>query len=174
VDCSVLFLRDPGVVKRAFSLGPEYLITPEADEVTNLMDYGPALGRRFRALKLWMVLRYFGRSGLAERIGEHIRLAREFRSWVEKEPGWEPMAPTPFSTVCFRYRPEELPGVEVDERNEAILAEVNATGEVFLSHTRLRGRFTLRLAIGNLRTTEATVRRAWELLRQAAERAPMI
>ncbi|HET8655209.1 MAG TPA: pyridoxal-dependent decarboxylase [Longimicrobiaceae bacterium] len=174
IDCSALYLRDPAIVRRAFSLVPEYLSTPEGGEVTNLMDYGPALGRRFRSLKLWMVLRYFGRSGIAERIREHMRLAREFRRWLEDEADWGVLAPTPFSTVCFRYAPAALSDVERDERNEAILAEVNATGEVFLSHTRLRGRYALRLAVGNLRTTEAEVRRAWELLRGAAARAPMI
>ncbi|HET7273825.1 MAG TPA: pyridoxal-dependent decarboxylase [Longimicrobiaceae bacterium] len=164
IDCSALYLRKPEVVRQAFSIVPEYLTTPEGESVTNLMDYGPALGRRFRALKLWMVLRYFGRSGLADRIGEHIRLARLFAEWVDAAPDWEVMAPIPFSTVCFRYAPEGLSPEEVDDRNDAILKAVNASGEVFLSHTRLNGRMVLRLAVGNLRTTEEHVRRAWELL----------
>jgi aromatic-L-amino-acid decarboxylase len=174
IDCSALYFRHPEVVRRAFSVVPEYLATPEGEEVTNLMDYGPALGRRFRALKLWMVLRYFGRAGLADRIREHIRLAREFASWVEAEPGWELLAPTPFSTVCFRHLPPGADAAETDLRNEEILAQVNSTGEVFLSHTRLRGRFTLRLAVGNLRTTEHHVRRAWELLAEAAGAGPKL
>lgn len=165
IDCSALYLRDPEIVRRAFSVVPEYLATPEGESVTNLMDFGPALGRRFRALKLWMVLRYFGREGLATRLREHMRLAGEFAGWVRAEQGWEVMAPVPFSTVCFRALPEGLDDPETDRHNEAMLAAVNATGEVFLSHTRLRGRYALRLAIGNIRTTVVEVRRAWELLR---------
>jgi aromatic-L-amino-acid decarboxylase len=174
IDCSALYLRHPEVVKRAFSVVPEYLATPEGDEVTNLMDYGPALGRRFRALKLWMVLRYFGRAGLADRIREHVRLARDFAAWVEAEPGWELVAPVPFSTVCFRHLPPGADAAETDLRNEEILAQVNSTGEVFLSHTRLRGHFTLRLAVGNLRTTDHHVRRAWKLLTEAAGAGPAL
>jgi aromatic-L-amino-acid decarboxylase len=174
IDCSALFLRDPEITKRAFSVVPEYLATPEGDEATNLMDYGPALGRRFRALKLWMVLRYFGRAGLASRIREHIRLARDFAGWVDADPQWERLAPVPFSTVCFRFRPPGATEAETDLRNEEILAAVNASGEAFLSHTRLRGRYTLRLAVGNLRTTGAHVRRAWELLTEAAGDPPSL
>ncbi|MBV9773973.1 MAG: amino acid decarboxylase [Gemmatimonadetes bacterium] len=168
VDCSALFLRRPERVKRAFSLVPEYLITPEGASATNLMDYGPALGRRFRSLKLWMVLRYFGREGIAARIREHLRLAREFAGWVEAAPGWELVAPVPFSTVVFRRHPDGATGEEADALNERILERVNATGRAFLSHTRLRGRLSLRLAVGNLRTTEEHVRRAWELLQNEA------
>jgi aromatic-L-amino-acid decarboxylase len=170
IDCSALYLKNPEVVKRAFSVVPEYLATPEGDEVTNLMDLGPALGRRFRALKLWMVLRYFGREGLAARIREHVRLARELAGWVEREPGWEVMAPVPFSTICFRFVPRGATDAETDLRNEEILAQVNASGTVFLSHTRLRGRFALRIAIGNIRTTETHLAGAWEELRAAAGR----
>lgn len=168
VDCSALYLRRPERVRRAFSLVPEYLITPEAGSATNLMDYGPALGRRFRSLKLWMVLRWFGREGIAVRIREHLRLAREFSGWVEAEPGWELAAPVPFSTVVFRHRPEGAADEEADALNDRIMERVNASGEAFLSHTRLRGRLVLRLAVGNLRTGEEHVRRAWELLREAA------
>jgi aromatic-L-amino-acid decarboxylase len=168
VDCSALFLRRPETVRRAFSLVPEYLLTPQGETVTNLMDYGPALGRRFRALKLWMVLRYFGREGIAARIREHIRLAREFAGWVDAAPGWERLAPVPFSTVVFRYRPEGVAEEEADRVNERILERVNASGETFLSHTRVRGRFALRVAVGNLRTTERHLREAWARLREAA------
>ncbi|MDQ3521410.1 MAG: pyridoxal-dependent decarboxylase [Gemmatimonadota bacterium] len=160
IDCSALYLRRPESVRRAFSLVPDYLQTPEGEGVTNLMDYGPALGRRFRALKLWMTLCYFGREGLAERIREHCRLAREFASWVDAEPGWERMAPVPMSVVVFRRSGE-------DALNETILERVNASGEVFLSHTRVHGQYALRLAVGNLRTTQSHVARAWELLRKA-------
>jgi aromatic-L-amino-acid decarboxylase len=156
VDCSCLFTRRPDVLRAAFSLVPEYLRTSE-ESVTNLMDYGPALGRRFRALKLWAVLRCYGREGLQARIREHVRLARLFASWVETATGWEICAPYPFSVVCFRRAGS-------DEENEAVLERVNATGEAYLSHTRLDDRYVLRLAVGNMRTTEEDVRRAWELL----------
>ncbi|HEU0015286.1 MAG TPA: pyridoxal-dependent decarboxylase [Longimicrobium sp.] len=168
VDCSALYTRRPEVVRRAFSLVPEYLITPEGQTVTNLMDYGPALGKRFRALKLWMVLRAFGAEGMAARIREHLRLARAFAEWVEQEEGWELLAPVPLGLVVFRHRPHGMGDAETDAHNDRILAAVNATGKAFLSHTRVRGRLALRLAVGNLRTTEAHVRRAWDLLREAA------
>jgi aromatic-L-amino-acid decarboxylase len=132
------------------------------------MDYGVSLGRRFRALKLWMVLRAFGQEGIAERIREHIRLAGLFRSWVEGDPSFEVAAPSPFSLVCFRARFPGTTPAEADRRNEAVLEAVNQSGEVYLSPTRLRGRTTLRLAIGNIRTEERHVRRAFDLLRQAA------
>jgi aromatic-L-amino-acid decarboxylase len=137
------------------------------------MDYGPQLGRRFRALKLWMVLRAYGRAGLAARLAEHVRLAQLFASWVDADPDWERLAPVPFSTVCFRVRPR---GVRADDPrlsplNERLLEAVNATGEVFLSHAVLGGRYTLRLAIGNIRTAERHVQRAWEILRAEALRA---
>jgi aromatic-L-amino-acid decarboxylase len=157
VDCSVLYTRRSDVLRDAFSLLPEYLRT-NVDEVTNLMDYGPALGRRFRSLKLWTVIRCYGREGLQALIREHVRLAQLFASRVEAEPGWEVVAPVPFSVVCFRRDGS-------DEQNEALMERVNATGETYLSHTRLDDRFVMRLAIGNARTTEADVRRAWELLR---------
>ena len=163
VDCSCLFSRRPEVLRRAFSLVPEYLRSDE--EATNLMDYGPALGRRFRALKLWAVIRCYGRSGLQARIREHVRLAQLFASWVEAEPGWEIVAPVPFSVVCFRREGS-------DEANQAIVERANATGEVFVSPTVLRDRIVLRLAVGNLRTTAADVERAWAVLREAADVGP--
>jgi aromatic-L-amino-acid/L-tryptophan decarboxylase len=168
LDCSALYLREPDVVRRAFAYTLDILKTSESG-ATNLMEYGPALGRRFRALKLWTVLRYFGRSGLADRIREHIRLGKLFASWVDDAPGWERLAPTEFSTVCFRHHPAGLPEAELDTLNERILDAVNRSGEALLSHTRLRGRFTLRLAIGNIRTTEEHVRRTWEVLDEAAK-----
>jgi aromatic-L-amino-acid decarboxylase len=173
VDCSAFFCRRPGVLKRAFSLVPPYLETPEGSAVENYMDYGPQLGRRFRALKLWMVLRAYGRAGLAARLAEHVRLARLFASWIDADPDWERLAPVPFSTVCFRARPRGLPDDDprLDAWNRQILEGVNATGEAFLSHAVLAGRYALRLAIGNIRTTERHVQRAWELLRAEAQRA---
>ena len=145
---------------QTFSLTPEYLRTSDATD--SLSDYGPALGRRFRSLKLWAVIRCYGREGLQRVIREHIRLGQLFASWVELEPGWEVCAPHAFSVVCFRRDAR-------DEENEAILEQVNATGELFISHTRLDGRYVLRLAVGNERTTEVDVRRAWEVLKREAE-----
>jgi aromatic-L-amino-acid decarboxylase len=169
IDCSVLYTRRPDVLRRAFALVPEYLTTAQdAGGATNLMDYGVQLGRRFRALKLWMVLRTFGAEGLAERIRYHCQLARDFAGWVEAEPGWELAAPVSLSLACFRYAPAGASEDERDAWNERIMAAVNATGEVFLSHTKLGGRYVLRLAVGNLRTEQRHVARAWELLRAAA------
>jgi aromatic-L-amino-acid/L-tryptophan decarboxylase len=156
MDCSLLWSRRPGDLRRAFSLVPEYLRT--SDEVDSLSEYGPALGRRFRSLKLWAVLRCYGRSGLQARIREAVRLAELFESWVRDEPRWEVCAPRHFSLVCFRRESS-------DEENEAIVERVNRSGELFLSHTRLDGRYVLRLAVGNERTTEDDVRRAWEALK---------
>ncbi len=168
IDCSAFYVRDPAILRRAFSLVPEYLQTG-ATGVTNYMDWGVQLGRRFRALKLWMVLRYFGQRGLADRIREHIALARRFAGWIDAAPGFERLAPVPFSTVCFRAHPPGLDDeAELARLNAALLRAVNAGGEVFLSHTVLRGRYTLRLAIGNIRTEERHVARAWEVLRDAA------
>jgi aromatic-L-amino-acid decarboxylase len=168
VDCSALYLRDPAMLKRAFELVPEYLRTDagggKPDAPINLMDYGVQLGRRFRALKLWFVIRAFGEEGLASRLRAHCALAREFASWVEREEGWELMAPVPFSTVCFRRAPAGVDEGTRDALNEAAMHRVNASGEAYISHTRLHGRLTLRLAIGNIRTERRHVERAWELL----------
>jgi len=159
MDCSTLWTRRPDDLREAFSLVPEYLRVGE--EVASLSEYSPVLGRRFRALKLWAVLRCYGREGLQERIREAIRLAALFEAWVREEPGWEVTAPRPFSLVCFRRDGSE-------PENEALLERVNATGEVFLSHTKLNGRYSLRLAVGNARTTEEDVRLAWDVLRREA------
>lgn len=167
-DCSAMYTRRPDVLKRAFSLVPEYLVTGEQDAVVNLMDYGVQLGRRFRALKLWMVIRAFGVSGIVERLRAHMELARRFASWVEQEPGWGLAAPRMFSLVCFRCAPAGMPDEAADALNQRILDRVNASGRAYLSHTRLGGRLVLRLAIGNLRTEERHVAEAWRLLREAA------
>ena len=169
-ECSALYLKRPDILKRAFSLVPEYLVTREQDEVVNYMDYGVQLGRRFRALKLWMTIRAFGVEGLADRLREHCALAQEFASWVESNPDWELMAPVPFSLVCFRYAPQRMSEQERDRANDEIMHAVNAGGDVFLSHTKLRGRLTLRLAIGNLRTEKRHVELAWSRLLSAAQR----
>ena len=164
VDCSCLWTRRPDDLRAAFTLVPEYLRTSDED-VVNFSEYGPALGRRFRALKLWTVLRCYGRAGVQERIRDAVRLAELFEVWVRDEPGWELCAPRPFSVVCFRRD-----GSGAD--NEALLERVNATGEIFISHTVLNGRYVLRLAIGNARTTEADVARAWDVLRAEARKEP--
>jgi aromatic-L-amino-acid decarboxylase len=154
-------------LKRAFSLVPEYLRTPEQEKVRSGSDYGIQLGRRFRALKLWMVMRYFGHEGLAARIREHCRLARLFASWIEQSPDWQLMAPVPLALVCFRARKDSTEGaIDPDALNENIMHGVNASGRALLSHTRLNDKLTLRLSIGNIRTTEKHVRDVWELLNQ--------
>jgi aromatic-L-amino-acid decarboxylase len=159
MDCSAFWSRRPDDLRNAFSLVPEYLRVSE--DVVSLSEYGMPLGRRFRALKLWAVLRCYGRAGLQATIREHIRLAELFEGWVRDEDGWEVCAPRHFSLVCFRWDAS-------DDENAALLERVNASGEAFLSHTRLDGRFVLRLAIGNGRTTEDDVRRVWDVLLREA------
>jgi aromatic-L-amino-acid decarboxylase len=161
-DLSAFYCRRMDLVRQAFALVPDYLKTVESAPVHNLMDTGIQLGRRFRALKLWMVIRHFGADGIRERLAEHMRLARLFAAWVDESPTFERMAPVPFSVVCFRMRGD-------DQINERLMNSVNAGGEIFLSHTRLRDRFVLRLAIGNLHTTEAHVARAWALLNERVD-----
>ena len=169
IDCSAFFVRDPDTLKRAFSLVPDYLKTGE-DDVTNYMDWGVPLGRRFRALKLWMVIRYFGHRGLAAHIRKHVALGHEFAAWVDEAPNFERMAPTPFSTVCFRAHPRDIDDESaLDRLNVQLLEAVNAGGEAFLSHTTLNGRYTLRLAVGNIRTEQKHVARAWEILQTELE-----
>jgi aromatic-L-amino-acid/L-tryptophan decarboxylase len=168
IDCSALFMRDREEVKAAFSVVPEYLAT--ADEAVNLMDYGPALGRRFRALKLWMTIRQYGREGLAGEIRRHVALARLFHGWVESEPGWEVLAPTHLSVVSFRYSPPGARRVDLDDLNRAIVAEVNRGGSVFLSTGRLGPALAIRVAVGNIRTRRAHLESAWEQLRSVAAR----
>jgi aromatic-L-amino-acid decarboxylase len=167
-DLSAFYCRRMDVVRQAFSLVPEYLKTAEGTRgVSNLMDTGIQLGRRFRSLKLWMVLRHFGASGIRAALTEHIRLAQLFSEWVDADADFERLAPVPFSVVCFRARPRSgsIADGDLDGFNQRLLDSVNATGEVFLSHTRLKGQFVLRLAVGNLRTKEPHVARAWELLK---------
>jgi aromatic-L-amino-acid decarboxylase len=177
-DLSVLYCRRMDVLRQAFSLVPEYLRSANQDQVTDFMDYGPQLGRRFRALKLWFAMRYFGSEGLAARLRHHIEMAREFGEWVDRSPDFERMAPSPFSTICFRARPADLPAnsgsgdieAYLDSLNERLLEEVNREGKIFLSHTKLAGRFTLRLAVGHIRTTRDHVSLAWERLNGALSR----
>ena len=170
LDASLLLSRRMDQLRAAFSLQPEYLRTLDrATPVRDYSEYQPQLGRRFRALKLWILLRTFGLEGLRARIDHHLALAAEFTEWVDADADWERLAPVRFSTVCFRYRPAGR-DEGLDQLNAGIMEAVNRTGEVFLSHTRLAGRFTIRLAIGNLRTEERHVARAWALLRREAAR----
>ena len=167
-------------IRAAFSLVPEYLRTLDQAQATvrDYNEYQPQLGRRFRALKLWILIRWFGLEGLRRRIARHLELAQGLAAAVDVDPDWERLAPVPFSTVCVRWRPARFAGREdepeirafLDERNAAIIEAVNRRGDVFLSHTRLGDRFTIRLAIGNIRTEERHVARAWESLRQEARR----
>ncbi|HTR32855.1 MAG TPA: pyridoxal-dependent decarboxylase [Gaiellaceae bacterium] len=157
MDCSTLWTRRPEALHEAFALVPDYLAATEA--AIDIKDYGPALGRRFRALKLWAVLRWYGAEGLRGLIREHVRLAQLFAELVESEPGWEVVAPHPFSTVCFRHTSAD---------NERIAQDATATGELFVATTKLRGDTVIRLAIGNARTTEEDIRRSWEVLRACA------
>jgi aromatic-L-amino-acid decarboxylase len=162
-DLSALYCRRMDVLRQAFSLTPEYLKTSEADAgVRNLMDTGIQLGRRFRALKLWMVLRHFGASEIRAALARHMELARTFAAWVDASDRFERLAPVPFSVVCFRLRNAD------DAEQARVLDVVNGWGEVFLSPTKLNGRYVIRLAIGHLQTTERHIARAWELLNSAA------
>jgi aromatic-L-amino-acid decarboxylase len=162
MDCSLLWCSRPADLRAAFSLVPEYLRTPDAEDALSLSEYGPALGRRFRSLKLWAVLRCFGREGLQEHVRAGVRLAGVFEEWVSATEGWELCAPRDFSVVCFRL-------VGDDALNRALVERVNATGELFVSHAVLAGRYVLRLAVGQMQTTEADVARAWEVFRREAD-----
>jgi aromatic-L-amino-acid/L-tryptophan decarboxylase len=168
VDCSLLLCRRPEMLRAAFSLTPEYLRTSGGDAERNLMDYGVSLGRRFRSLKLWFVLRYFGAEGIRSRLRAHIRLAEALAARVEESDGWELAAPASFSTLVLRSAPPALDPEAQDRLNHRILERVNATGVAFLSHTVLAGRVWIRFTVGNLRTTSEVVDRAWALLRTAA------
>jgi aromatic-L-amino-acid decarboxylase len=166
LDISAMYCRHMDVVRDAFALVPIYLQTGEAPAVRNLMDTGIQLGRRFRALKLWMIMRFFGAEGLSARLTEHIRLAKLFAGWVDASDRFERMAPVPFSVVCFRATRAGLSDAATDTLNQQLMDAVNAGGEIFISHTRVRERFTLRLAIGNIRTAERHVQRAWGVLNE--------
>jgi aromatic-L-amino-acid decarboxylase len=157
MDCSAFWTRRPDVLHETFALVPDYLAATR--DAVDLKDFGPALGRRFRALKLWFVLRWYGAEGLRALIREHVRLAQLFASLVEAEPGWEVVAPHPFSTVCFRH---------IEGDNDAIARAATATGELFVASSTLRGQTIIRLAIGNEQTTEDDIRRSWEVLRSCA------
>lgn len=157
IDLSVLYTRHPDILRRAFSLVPEYLKTADDPRAINFMDYGVQLGRRFRSLKLWFVLRYFGRDGIAAIIRSHVEYAQRLATMIAADPRFELCAPVPLSLVCFRLR-------DTDDKNREMLDRVNASGVAFLSHTVLNGKFVLRLAIGNIATTWEDVLAAWKVL----------
>jgi aromatic-L-amino-acid decarboxylase len=162
MDCSTFYTRRPEILRQALSLVPEYLRASEDPRAHHLMDYGVPLGHRFRGLKLWFILRYFGRQGIVQMLRRHIALAQQFAEWVDADPRFERVAPVPFSVVCFRMKGS-------DKQNEALLEKVNQSGSIFLSHTALNGRYVIRIAIGNIATGVEDVQRAWKLLQKAAE-----
>lgn len=170
MDLSIYFTRKPEILKQAFSLVPEYLKTKQDDEVENLMDYGIQLGRRFRSLKLWLIIRYFGVEGLSKRIEHHIELAKEFAKWIDYEKDFERLAPVPFSTVCFRYNPGNKTEGELNKLNEKLLEEINASGKIFLSHTKLNGKFVIRITIGSIRHERRHIVEAWEIITSQSEK----
>jgi aromatic-L-amino-acid decarboxylase len=178
VDASLLLTRHMPVLRDAFSLVPEYLRTLDREgPIRDYNEYTPTLGRRLRALKLWMQLRYFGLEGLRRRIEHHIEMAGRFAGWVDADPDFERMAPVPFSTVCFRFRPAGLAAHEdepevaarIDELNVRLMDAINRTGKAFLSHTKLNGRMTIRVAIGNLRTTDDDLALVWRIVTEEAK-----
>lgn len=172
MDLSALYVKDEAAVRKAFTLVPEFILTAPERGVMNYMEYGLQLGRRFRALKLWFVLRSFGAEGIRERLRSHVALAAEFASWVQAEPDWEVLAPHPFSVVCFRYRREGMSEEEAAAANARVMETVNAGGDAFISHTKIDGRYALRVAIGNLRTQRSDVEAAWQAIRDASRALP--
>jgi aromatic-L-amino-acid decarboxylase len=167
-DCSVLYVRNEEILARAFTLVPEYLRTREDEEVVNYNDYGVQLGRKFRALKLWMIIRSFGVEGLRALIREHCIMAADLARAIASTPGWKVLAPVHFGLVVFRYQPRGYTDSEADQLTESIMHRVNESGEVFLSHTKVSDRYAIRLSIGNERTELTHVQRAWALLQEAA------
>jgi len=166
IDLSIFYTRKPEVLKRAFSLNSEYL-KGEEKGATDFMDYGIQLGRRFRALKLWFIIRYFGVEGIKNRIKEHIRLAKEFAAWIDSHSDFERMAPTDFGVVCFRAHPININDEdELNTLNEKLLNKINESGKLFLSHTKLNGKYVIRISISGLRTQKEHVNKAWDLIRE--------
>jgi aromatic-L-amino-acid/L-tryptophan decarboxylase len=167
-DCTAYYVRDRAALLATFSLTPEYLKTAFDSEVVNYRDWGIQLGRRFRALKLWFVIRSYGVEGLRAIIRRHVSLAAELASWIDGDPAFERMAPVPFGLVCFRYHPAGASESALDQLNERLLAAINATRRVFLTHTKLGGRFAIRLVIGQRATEREHVTDAWRIIREAA------
>jgi aromatic-L-amino-acid decarboxylase len=167
-DCSAYYVRDRETLLRTFQITPEYLRTAQDAEVVNFRDWGIQLGRRFRALKLWFVIRSYGVEGLRALVRKHVALAQELASWIEETPGFELVAPVPFGLVCFRYRPARTADAQVDDLNRRLLARVNATRRVYLTHTELSGRYVIRMAIGQQQTERKHVEEAWRLIQEAS------
>jgi aromatic-L-amino-acid decarboxylase len=170
-DCSAYFVRDREILLQTFRATPAYLRTEHDAAVVNYRDWGIQLGRRFRALKLWFVLRSYGVDGLREVVRKHVALAQELAGWIGETLDFELMAPVPFGLVCFRYRPRRATETQVDDLNRRVLARVNATGRVHLTHTELDGHYVIRLVIGQRQTERKHVEEAWRLIKEEAERA---
>ncbi|MFA7287793.1 MAG: pyridoxal-dependent decarboxylase [Melioribacteraceae bacterium] len=169
MDCSLFYTKQPELLKKAFSVVPEYLKTKEDSEVENLMDYGVQLGRRFRALKLWFVLRFYGKEGYIEIYKEHLRLGKLFEKIVSEDNRFELVAPVTLSTICFRGKPAGMSEEELNTFNEGMINSINDSGELFLSHTKLNGKYVLRLVISGIRTEEKHVRNAWQVIKNNYE-----
>jgi len=167
-DCTAYFVRDPATLLSTFQATPEYLRTAYDADVVNFRDWGIQLGRRFRALKLWFVIRSYGVEGLRAIIRRHVELAHELAGWIEESPDFELMAPVPFGLVCFRFRPSGRSEEQLDALNARLLTAVNGTRERYLTHTRLGGRYAIRLVVGQRATEREHVRGAWEAVREAA------
>ena len=163
-DCSAYFCKDPKILTSTFEILPEYLKTGVDRKVKNFRDWGIPLGRRFRALKLWFVIRYFGIKGLQDKVRTHVRLAKEFASWIDRDSRFELMAPVTINLVCFRYHPSAsaLSEVELERINKRVMEEVNRSGRMFMTHTKLKGKFVLRFCIGQTNTSQVHVQVAWE------------
>jgi len=172
-DCSVYFVRDAAALVRTFEIHPEYLKTGVDAVVRNYRDWGIQLGRRFRALKLWFVIRSYGVSGIQAMVKEHLRLALLFKEWLAADGRFELMAPVDLAVVCFRLN-DGRPESELNDLNERFHAEINSSGSIFLTHTALKGKYTIRLVVGQRTTTEDHVRQAWDIIRRAAENTAKI
>ena len=170
LDLSVFYTKKPDILKRAFSLVPEYLKTNEDSDVINYMDYGVPLGRRFRSLKLWFIIRYFGVEGIRNRIREHLRIANDIAAKIDEHLLFERMAPVPFSTICFRAHPPNIQDeMEIEEININLMNKINETGKIFLSHTKLNNKFVIRITVGSIRTSEIHLKKGWELIQETLE-----
>lgn len=168
-DCSAFYVQDEALLVRTFEIMPEYLKTPEDQRVKNYRDWGIPLGRRFRALKLWFVLRSFGVEGLQKKIRHHISLAQNLKEEIEKHEHFELLAPVPMNTICFRYHPADISDEEkLDEINKQLLNQIQESGELFLTHTKLDGKYTIRIVIGNTNVDKRHVDKAWNLIKEKA------
>lgn len=171
-DCSAYFCKDPEILTSTFEILPEYLKTDVDHRVKNFRDWGVPLGRRFRALKLWFVIRHFGIRGLQEKVRGHMELAKEFQAWIREDPRFELMAPLTINLVCFRYHPSHrtITEEELERMNKELMDELNGSGKMFITHTKLKGKFALRICIGQTNTSREHVRKAWERIRASVEK----